>query len=167
MTTDAILDEILRREGGYADRAEDRGGPTNYGITAATLGQWRKLGRPATRAEVKALTLADAREIYTQQYVISPRFDRIPDHDLRALLVDFGVHSGPARAVKALQRALNVPADGVIGPQTLRALGRADKREVCRAVLRERGELIATILQRDPSQRVFAAGWVRRLMEFV
>ena len=166
MTIDAIIDGVLEREGGFSDRLQDRGGPTNRGITAVTLGQWRKLGRPATREEVRTLTEAEAWEIYLHEYVIAPRFDRLPA-DLRPLMVDFGVHSGPARATKALQRALGVVADGVIGPKTMAALIKANWRELYRAVLKERGELLAALMQQDPSQRVFAAGWMRRLMEFV
>jgi len=167
MTADEIIDEIIRREGGYTDHASDKGGPTNFGITAATLGAWRKLGRPASRAEVKALKEPEARAICQARYITDPRFDKVPAPDLRGLLVDFGVHSGQARAVKALQRAVDVPIDGVLGPKTLAALKAADAGTVYRGVLRERGELLAAILQRDKTQLVFAAGWLRRLMEFV
>src|SRR5690606_13690489 len=66
---DTILDEIIRREGGYVNHPADRGGPTNFGITAQTLGSWRKLGRPATAAEVQALKEPEARAIYRQQYI--------------------------------------------------------------------------------------------------
>ena len=167
MTSDQIIDEIIAREGGFSDRVQDRGSYTNYGITANVLGQFRQWGRRATRAEVQGLTAAEAREIYRRQFVSAPRFDRVPDERLRALLVDFGVHSGPVRAVKALQHALDVPIDGVIGAQTLTALAGADAEAVYRSVLRERGELLAAILHRDPTQRVFSSGWLRRLMEFV
>lgn len=167
MTIEAILDDVLRREGGYSDHLADGGGPTNYGITANVLGQFRQWGRRATRAEVQQLTEAEAREIYHRQFVSAPRLDRVPDERLMALLVDFGVHSGPMRAVKALQHALDVPMDGVIGRQTLTALAGANAEAVYRSVLRERGELLAAILHRDSTQRIFAAGWLRRLMEFV
>ena len=72
-TIEQILDDILRREGGYVNHPADRGGPTNFGITAQTLGSWRKLGRPATAAEVQALTEPEARAIYRQ-----PCFTRDP-----------------------------------------------------------------------------------------
>jgi lysozyme family protein len=164
VTADAILDEVIRREGGYVDHPHDRGGPTNFGITMRTLAAWR--GRPVTRDEVRDLTEAEARAIYQRQYLSRPGFDQIADPLLRGLLVDYGVHSGPMRAISDLQRAACVTVDGVIGPQTLAAVAAVGAEPIRRAVLRARGEYLARLLS-DPSQRVFAAGWMRRLMEFV
>ena len=120
MTTGEILDEVLRREGGYVDHPHDRGGPTHYGITRATLAGWRKAA--VTAEDVQRLTEAEARAIYQRQYVEAPGFDQIVDPRLRALLVDYGVHSGPRRAIMDLQRAAGVTVDGTIGPQTLAAV---------------------------------------------
>ncbi len=107
---DTILDEIIRREGGYVNHPDDRGGPTKFGITAQTLGAWRKLGRPATAAEVQALTETEAMAIYRQQYITGPGFDAVTHPGLLHLLVDTAVHSGPKRAVQWLQAALGVTA---------------------------------------------------------
>ncbi|EMA4431440.1 TPA: glycosyl hydrolase 108 family protein, partial [Enterobacter hormaechei] len=36
MTKDDIFNTILGKEGGYVDHPNDKGGPTNWGITQAT-----------------------------------------------------------------------------------------------------------------------------------
>jgi lysozyme family protein len=89
MTVDQLITGILLREGGYRDDPSDRGGPTNFGITAATLGEWRRLGRPATRDEVRALETPEARAIYRARYVRP--FETVPFGELQAQLVDIGV----------------------------------------------------------------------------
>lgn len=165
MTIEALLDDVIRREGGYVDHPADRGGCTKYGITLATLAAVRQ--HPVHCGDVQALTLEEARAIYRRRYVQAPGFDRVTDPALQALLVDYGVHSGPRRAVEALQRAVGATVDGRLGPQTLAALDRVGPEIAQRAVLRLRGEHLAALLQADPSQRVFAAGWLRRLLEFV
>lgn len=110
MTESDILSGILRREGGFRHVPGDRGGATNYGITQATLGLWRKLGRPATPEEVRALTVAEASEIYRSEYIAG--WDAVPYAPLREQLIDFGVNSGPQRAARWLERVLGFPADG-------------------------------------------------------
>lgn len=165
MTVDQIIDDVLVREGGYVDHPLDRGACTNFGITLASLSDWR--GKSVTCAEVQALSKDEARTIYKAQYIERPKLTVIPDDRLRALVVDYAVHSGPRRAIRALQTALGLTADGVIGPKTEQALAQADATQVYRTVLRDRVEFIATLLQRDATQRVFAAGWLRRLGAFV
>ena len=151
-TIDTILDEIIRREGGYVHHPADRGGPTNFGITAQTLGGWRKLGRPATAAEVQALTEMEARDIYRQQYITGPGFEAITHPALLHLLVDAGVHSGPKRAVQWLQAVLGVTADGVIGPKTRAALAAADQGVLYGKVLGQRLRHLGRLITNDPRQ---------------
>jgi len=164
---DTILDDILRREGGYVNHPADRGGPTKYGITAQTLGSWRKLGRPATVAEVQALTETEARAIYRQNYITGPGFEAITHPGLLHLLVDAGVHSGPRRAVQWLQAALGITADGVIGPKTRAALTAADQGVLYGKVLGQRLRHLGQLITHDPRQSAFAAGWMNRMAEFV
>lgn len=162
---DTIISDVLAAEGGYVDHPADRGGCTHYGITVATLAAWRQ--RPVTCADVAALTIDEARAIYRQRYITDPGLHQIRDQRLQALLVDFGVHSGTQRAIKTLQRLLGVAADGVIGPQTLAAIDHVGAPVVGRLLLQARGEFLADLLQRDATQRVFAAGWLRRLLRFI
>lgn len=113
-----ILDEILdQREGGqFTDRADDRGGPTKWGVT---LQAWREFtGRPgATVTELQGLTRDQAREFYLQVHIKRPRFDAIADPLLRDLVVDAGVHHGVGTATIWIQRAAaTVSVDGDFGP---------------------------------------------------
>lgn len=124
-TFQLIVEDLLRSEGGFANRSRkaDPGGPTNLGITQATLSAWRK--RPVSVQEVKQLRQEEALQIYKAQYWDRVRGDDLP-RGLDYAVFDFAVNSGLARAVKTLQEILKVKADGIIGLITLRAIkGRA------------------------------------------
>lgn len=164
---ESIIDDIIRREGGFINHPADRGGPTKYGITAKTLGGWRHLGRTATSDEVAALTEAEAREIYRHRYIIEPGFDTITHPALQVLLVDSGVHSGPQKAVHWLQTAVGAATDGVIGPKTLAAIAATDQNKLYSKVLAARVRHLGRLITNDPKQSVFAAGWMNRMAEFV
>ena len=125
------LVEILRREGGYVNHRDDRGGATNWGITEAVARAHGWTGTMRNLPRDKAL------EIYRQQYWISPRFDAVADFSPKVAveLFDTGVNMGPGVAVAMLQRSLNalnrnqrdwpdVVADRMVGPATLNALAR-------------------------------------------
>lgn len=166
MTTDTLIGDILRREGGYVDHPADTGGPTKYGITARTLGEWRSLNRPATRAEVQALTRAEAETICRLRYLERPGFHRIAYAPLQAQMVDFAYHSGPALAVRWLQRVIGAPVTGVFDATTAAELGRHDQRIVNDALVAARLYMVERVTDTTPSQRVFEEGWEGRALEF-
>ena len=164
MTVDAILDEVIRREGGYVHDPADRGGPTKYGITQRTLRAWR--GQPMTAADVRQLTRDEARAIYRRQYVDAPGFATLPD-PLRAQVMDNAVTSGPRQAIRDLQRAIGgVTVDGRLGPKTRAALQRQGVAAVHARLIQARAVRIGRIVQRDPTQARFLAGWLTRITAF-
>ena len=163
MKVASLLNEILRREGGYTDHPADRGGPTNFGITLATLSEYE--GRPVQAGDVKALDKKKAGEIYKKLYFEPFKF--VADENLAALLVDSAVQHGVQRAMKWLQEGLGVEADGIAGPVTKGAYRQAEPSVVYRVVLRRRIVFYGQIIKNDPKQAVFAEGWMRRVAEFV
>lgn len=126
MTTEVLIDGILQREGGYqedkADRGNANGGATNFGITSVAWGEFKRLGRPATRAEVRAITKDEARAFYLMRYVAHSPFAGVKYEPLRVALIDFGINSGDERAIRWLQRALNLPVTGKMDERTTHAV---------------------------------------------
>lgn len=170
MTDEQILADVLEREGGFSDRADDPGGATNHGITRQRLSEWQ--GRPASVADVRALSVEEARAIYRACYIQAPGLGKVLDDDLRALLVDCAVLHGPRNAVRFLQRALGVADDGIFGEITTAALWRQDKRRLLWMVFAERVMFLGRIVtdnltdaDRDgiPDNTEFAKGWLARV----
>lgn len=165
---EALIVNLTAREGGYVDHPADRGGPTKWGITQATLSAYR--GSPVSAFQVQSLTATEAAEIYRQRYFYQPGFDAVADPELQELLVDYGVNSGPEAAVKSLQLCLQRmklytgPIDGDIGPLTRQALRAVNNvPELYYRVKCERWELFLRYIGRDPSQAGFATGWSNRM----
>jgi len=166
MDAETIIDQIIRREGGFVNHPADRGGPTKYGITQATLSRWRR-GEPVSPSDVEALTEDEARRIYRTLYITRPGFHMIEHAPLRALVVDCGVHHGVRRAAEWLQEAAGAPVDGIVGPVTLKAVNGGDGHKLYRKVLATRAGFYGWIIARDHAQAVFAKGWMKRLAEFI
>ena len=172
---EALLDELIDREGGYVNHPADRGGATRYGITEAVA---RAHGYGGA---IRALPLAEARAIYRRIYWLRPRFDRIAERSPRvaAELFDTGVNMGPAVAATFLQRALtalnrgggdypDLVPDGRIGPETLGALERflavrghgAGETVLLRALEALQGERYLRLAERRPANEAFLYGWL-------
>ena len=153
---EACLAHVLQSEGGYVDHPSDPGGSTNMGITIATLRTWR--GRSVTKADVKALTRAEAAAIYRKNYWDAVRGDDLP-RGLDLVAFDAAVNSGVSRGAKWLQSALGVPADGKVGPKTIAAANAAHKD----AVIDRACDLRLGFLRQLGTWKTFGKGWTRRV----
>lgn len=162
---DELISGVIVREGGFVNHPSDRGGATKYGITIGALRDWRRA--PVSREDVANLTEDEARKIYRSKYFSSTGFDNIPNPTLLEFMFDFAVHSGPAAATRALQRAIGAKDDGVMGPVSLAALAKVTNwgmlfyRVKC-----ERYELLLRFTGADHAQADFAVGWSNRLDHF-
>lgn len=173
MSVDILIQDVLEREGGFVDHHADRGGPTNFGITQATLAAWYR--RPVSPQDVEKLTRAEAAAIYRGRYYHDPRIDKLPAL-IRPLLFDMAVNHGPGQAVIMLQQVLNAEGfgplaeDGKVGPLTWGAAERAAERMrhwLVLALVKRRADFYRDIVADDVSQVVFRKGWLARLAWFV
>lgn len=166
MTLDHIIDAVLAREGSsYTNNAADKGHATKYGITHATLEDYR--GYPVSADTVAKLTETEARDIYRQVYAVRPGLVKLTNMDVLDLAVDCAVNHGPREAVKMVQYAARIFPDGIFGPETESAANRLNPsvlyQRMCAARVRKYGEIIA----KDHTQSVFASGWLNRAASFI
>lgn len=155
---DQALAVILRHEGGYVDHPDDPGGATNLGITHKTLAAWR--GRPVTKAEVRALTRAEAAQIYRANYWNAVNGDSLPP-GVDLVVFDMAVNAGVSRASKMLQRLVYVEDDGHIGPMTLSAVARMGAAALINGYSSARMDHYRSLHHWNK----FGKGWTRRTEE--
>jgi lysozyme family protein len=156
---DAALSRVLAHEGGYTNHPSDPGGPTNYGITIADYRKYVKAD--ATAADVRNMTVGDAKKIYRLRYWRELRCDDLPP-GVDYATFDYGVNSGTARAGKVLRRLLRLPATtAAIDDDVIAAAGRAEHDRLIIAICEER----LAFLQGLKTWPVFGAGWARRVAE--
>lgn len=182
-TVRQIAEEIVAREGGFVNDPDDPGGATNHGVTIGTM---RALGidltgdGKTTEADVRALTRAQAVDIYVEHYFRKPGIALLPE-PLQASVFDMQVNAG-SNAVKILQRLvsrLGFPCadDGAIGPKTVAAVngafaknptGLADLYGIARR------DYYYSIGDARPASRKYArrkdggkGGWITRAEEFI
>lgn len=177
-SVDSMIDHLLRLEGGYVNDPDDPGGPTNYGITQATLASWR--GHPVTADDVRNMDISEARDIYKRRYLVRPKIDKLPD-DLVPSVFDMNVNAG-GNSIKILQRTLlefgeQVSVDGALGPMSIGAAQRVSEkagRYLVDAYGIERRRYYYALGDRRRKSRKYArrrdggkGGWIRRAEEFM
>lgn len=156
------LPVILRHEGGFVNHPRDPGGMTNLGVTKATWEGWT--GKPATEADMRALTVDAVAPLYRKNYWDKLRGDELPPA-LALCVFDFGVNAGPSRAARYLQRLVGAAEDGEIGGATLAAVrawvARVGEAEAVRAYQEARRGYYRQL----STFATFGRGWLRRVDE--
>jgi lysozyme family protein len=161
---------VLKFEGGKVDNPNDPGGRTAYGITQATYNAWCADQRPPMPPhDVWEIEPDQVEAIYRQRYWDAINGDALADISahLALCVFDGAVNHGVGLASRLLQRVVASPADGVIGPKTLMAVTQSialqGQSQIVIAYLRRRMTVYLNIILNNPSQRVFEAGWRKRI----
>jgi lysozyme family protein len=173
MNIQDTITELIKREGGYTNHPDDKGGETNFGITVAVARAFGYTGPMAS------MTQQVARDIYAQRYWHQPRFDDIDmvSASIAEELLDTGVNMGPATAGKFLQRALNVlnqgdklypniTVDGGVGNMTIAALkaflaarGKDGETVLVRMLNAQQSVRYIELAEANVTQESFEYGW--------
>lgn len=149
MSFERAFEVIIAAEKGYVNDSRDAGGETKYGISK----------RSYPGEDIPNLTLERAKELYLRDYWRPIRGDQLPE-SLALCLFDMAVNSGVPQAVRTLQRAIDVPVDGILGPGTL---GKALSLPTEILVSYFQAERVL-FMSKLPEFPTFGRGWTRRVI---
>ncbi len=166
-TPPAVSDAFLRAypivagaEGGLttdpADPGNWTGGARGRGVCRGT--QWGISAAAYPTLDIVRLTLADAQTLYRRDYWDRVHGDELPPA-VALLVFDAAVNNGVGRAVRWLQAAAGVAADGVLGAATLAAVHAMPALALLVEFQAQRMVFMAGL----PTWRSFGLGWARRL----
>jgi lysozyme family protein len=155
---ETAFEMVLKHEGGFVNNPKDPGGMTNLGVTKKVWEEF--VGREVDEAEMRALTPDAVKPLYKKNYWDKIRGDYLPS-GVDYAAYDLAVNSGTGRAAKYLQQIAGVPADGLIGPQSIEAIKACPAEEVVDALC----DMRLDFLKRLPTWSTFGKGWERRVVE--
>lgn len=167
---DSFFDRAVRHEGKICeDVPGDNGGPTKWGIT---LGRYCDvIGVPTPergtaafekhKAGLFALSEEAIRNIYRHSYWDAVRADELRS-GLDLMTVDFALNSGPARAVKLMQKLMGNKQTGKMDDETLREANGWHTTELIDIYMDAREDFLNGIVAKNPKQRKFLRGWLNR-----
>lgn len=157
-TFDFAMPKILVHEGGWSNHPKDPGGATMKGVIQRVYDAYRdRKGQP--KQSVRYISDSELFDIYRKQYWDAIKGDTLPQ-GVDYVMMDGAVNSGPTQAIKWLQRALGVTADGQIGQATLRALENVFDHDKLIADILKRREAFLRALK---TFSTFGKGWMNRV----
>ena len=156
---------VLKSEGGFTSDTHDNGnklpdgraGSTNLGVTQAN---WEAfVGHPVTWDNMKALKPETVAPFYKRKYWDMAHCYNLPT-GLDYLVFDFGVNAGVGRAIKTLQTAIGVTADGSLGPLSLSAINNLEPK-----LLIERFTDAKEKFYKSLNNPTYERGWLARVAQ--
>lgn len=104
------------------------------------------------------------RDFYYNNYY--KPFEDIQNEKIKALLFETAVNIGVRQTIKLMQRVLGVKADGILGPQTLKAINSVSPEDFIKDFALARIAFYTGLANRDPREYgIYLRGWINRTLE--
>ena len=161
-TFDQCFERVVSSEGGFQNDPKDRGNWTSGVIGSGEL-RGTKYGISAMsypNIDIKNLTLENAKDVYEKDWWDRLKLERF-SKAVAFQIFDAAVNHGASSAVKMVQRAVGVVADGVVGEKTISAIRKIDPDDFVLKFLAERIEFFTKV----STFSVYGRGWMNRVAE--
>lgn len=166
------LRKTLQHEGGYSNDPHDNGGETYRGISRKYHKEWggwviidSYKKQDLAKIEFNNALESDlelnekVQDFYYSNFWKKNKLDEIENQNVAEFIFDFIVNSG--RAIKIIQKALNLVEDGIIGPNTIKAIN--DKDNALQVLVNARVEYLKGLKGFD----IYGRGWVTRANSYL
>lgn len=153
------LDLVLKSEGGWSDRADDKGGPTMKGITLQTFQNYKR-NPYASKDDLRNISDKDVSEIYRVMYWDKCRCDDLPN-GVDYFVFDFAVNAGVGRSNRTLQGCVGTTVDGIVGSKTLAAASVLKPQALIDSFSNAKEEFYKSL----DDFKVYGKGWLNRVAQ--
>lgn len=160
-----FIEPLVEKEGGYrlVEVPGDRGGRTYAGISERSNPDWRGWALIASGGTSAPELVRAVQDQYRSDYWAPLQAEEIESDDIVEAMFSCAVLAGPRTAIKLVQACVEVKPDGIMGPETLKALNGCD-RELFRARFAlARINRYREICNRRRDQSKFLLGWLNRV----
>lgn len=158
------FERMIVNEGGYklTNDPNDKGGMTYAGIARNSWPKWAGWSIIDAGGQPQADLV---RGFYRANFWTPLRLEEVQDQRIARTLFDFAVNAGVGTAAKLAQITVGITPDGRLGPKSLAALNEVDPDLFLARFALAKLARYEQIVTRDPLQRSFLLGWVRRTLK--
>lgn len=179
---DLAIDTVFKHEGFYSNSRNDRGGPTQYGISLLFLKSIGDLDGDGFSDgdfdfdgdvdinDIQAITRTKAKALYKTHWWDKNKYRMIGSQQVATKVFDLAVNMGSTQAHKLLQRAVNdtaaksrvIRTDGFLGARSFEAIN-WEVPEILLASFRKRAaDFYLGLIEKNPKFEVYRNGWLAR-----
>jgi lysozyme family protein len=170
--------KTLDIEMGFVDNPNDAGGATNFGLSLRFMQRLSDTDKDGYADgdidrdgdvdidDIKKLTLPNVHRILKAYF-----WDTLPVNEasvplsIKWKLFDISVNCSPVQAIKMLQRALKVEADGVFGIKSWESLHTLSTDTVLAGLAEQQMKHYSACVVNRPANLTFLRGWTERAFE--
>lgn len=162
-------------EGGYSNNPDDKGAETLCGVARnynpdwagwEMIDLWESRGKTGKDLEKLAKSdphfMALVNALYRGKYWNKAQCPYVPEL-LKYPMFSCAVNCGHTMAIKLLQRAAGVKADGIFGKITRTTCNTMPQKELCERFYGKWKDYYQAIVRNNPNQQVFLKGWLNRV----
>lgn len=167
------FEKVIANEGGYGNDPDDPGGETYKGIARKMNSGWlgwhiidllkQQAGFPANLDKNMELQ-EEVNAFYETQFWNRISGSLINEQAVANSIFDFAVNTGTVTSVSLAQLVVEIPPDGVLGPDTAKRINAFDKDHFLAAFTVAKIARYVAIIKKRPTSRKYFWGWVLRAL---